>query len=125
DVDRMFAGVLSSLPPAPKHFTLNFELGSDELTTESRALVADVLQSVKDRPSPEVIVVGHTDTTGTAASNYDLGMRRAGIVRDLLVGAGLDAAAIQVTSHGEGDLLVATADNVAEPRNRRVEIDIQ
>src|SRR5262245_48727544 len=34
DVDRMFAGVLSSLPPAPKHFTLNFELGSDELTPE-------------------------------------------------------------------------------------------
>ena len=36
--------------------------------------------------------------------------------------AGLDASAVEVISHGESDLLVRTADEVAEPRNRRVEI---
>jgi outer membrane protein OmpA-like peptidoglycan-associated protein len=71
------------------------------------------------------MVVGHTDTVGTPASNYELGLRRATIVRDLLIGAGLDASTIEATSHGEGNLLVPTPDDTAEPRNRRVEIVVQ
>jgi outer membrane protein OmpA-like peptidoglycan-associated protein len=125
EVDRMFHDVLAGLPPASRHFTLYFQFASDELTAESRALTPEILQTARSRPNPDVIVVGHTDTMGTAPSNYELGLRRAAIVRNLLVAAGLDAAAIEVTSHGEGDPLVPTADETNESRNRRVEIDIQ
>jgi len=125
DVERLFHDVLAGLPPPPQHFTLYFEFGSDELTTESRALTRQILQVVKTRPNPDVIVVGHTDTTGSAASNDELGRKRATIVRNLLVAAGLDASAVDVTSHGEGDPLIQTPDETYEPRNRRVEIDIQ
>jgi len=38
DVERMFRDVLAALPPPPRHFTLYFEFGSDELTNESRAM---------------------------------------------------------------------------------------
>jgi outer membrane protein OmpA-like peptidoglycan-associated protein len=69
--------------------------------------------------------VGHTDTTGSATSNDELGRKRALIVRNLLVAAGLDASAVEATSHGESDPLVKTADDTYEPRNRRVEVDIQ
>jgi len=125
DADRTFQSVLAGLPPKPLHFSLYFELGSDELTSQSRTELADVLRTVRDRAAPFVMVVGHTDTVGAPASNYELGLRRAKIVRDLLVGAGLDASAIEATSHGEGNLLVPTPDDTAEPRNRRVEIVIQ
>jgi peptidoglycan-associated lipoprotein len=125
DVKRLFGDVLSALPPAPKHFTLYFRFESDELTDESRALVPDVLKAMKDRPVPEVFVVGHTDTTGTPASNYDLGMKRGSMVRTLLVDAGLDPSAVEVTSHGEAVLLVPTPDETYEARNRRVEITIR
>jgi outer membrane protein OmpA-like peptidoglycan-associated protein len=74
---------------------------------------------------PEVVVVGHTDTTGTPAGNFDLGMKRGITVRALLVQAGLDPSAVEVTSHGEAVLLVKTADETYEPRNRRVEITIR
>ena len=74
---------------------------------------------------PEVAVVGHTDTTGTAANNYVLGLKRAELVRMLLVEAGVKESAIDVTSHGKADLLVHTADDVLEPRNRRVEITVR
>jgi outer membrane protein OmpA-like peptidoglycan-associated protein len=74
---------------------------------------------------PDVVVVGHTDTMGTLAANAELGMRRATMVRNMLIDAGLDATTIEVTSHGEGDLLVRTPDETPEPRNRRVEISVK
>jgi outer membrane protein OmpA-like peptidoglycan-associated protein len=46
-------------------------------------------------------------------------------VRDLLVAEGIDPAMIQVTSHGEENPLVPTEDEVAEPRNRRVEVTVR
>ncbi|HXW05448.1 MAG TPA: OmpA family protein [Vicinamibacterales bacterium] len=125
DLKRQFAEVLAAMPPAPERFTLFFRFESDELTEESRALVPDVLAAMKGRPVPEVAVTGHTDTTGSTASNYDLGMKRANMVRSLLLDAGLDPGAIEVTSHGEAVLLVKTGDEMYEPRNRRVEITIR
>jgi outer membrane protein OmpA-like peptidoglycan-associated protein len=85
----------------------------------------EILNAVRERPFPDVTAIGHTDTTGTAAANYQLGLRRAEIVRGLLVAAGLDARAIEVASHGEADPLIPTAAQTNEPRNRRVEIQIQ
>ena len=43
----------------------------------------------------------------------------------LLVQAGLNPVALDVRSHGEGELLVPTADNVFEPKNRRVEVTVR
>jgi len=125
EVQRLFGGALSALPPAPQRFTLFFRFESEELTDTSRALVAQILEAVTRRPFPEVAVVGHTDTTGPAAINIELGLRRANAIRGLLVAAGIDAAVIDVSSHGEADLLVKTADEVLEPSNRRVEITVR
>jgi len=124
DVEAVFADVFSVLPPSPRHFTLYFRFESDELTEESRALVPKILQTVTDRPTADVVIVGHTDTTGAPANNFTLGYGRAIRVRDLLVEAGL-VTYVEVTSHGEAELLVQTADDVPEPRNRRVEITIR
>lgn len=125
DVKRIFGDALSALPPAPRRFTLYFRFESDELTDESRALVPEIRTTVKERLVPDVAVVGHTDTTGASEANVKLGLERAMTVRNLLVGAGLDASSIEVTSHGEADLLIQTADQTLEPRNRRVEIAVR
>jgi outer membrane protein OmpA-like peptidoglycan-associated protein len=47
------------------------------------------------------------------------------MIQNLLVNEGLDASLIEVTSLGESDPLVRTADEVLEPRNRRVEISVR
>jgi outer membrane protein OmpA-like peptidoglycan-associated protein len=125
DVTRLYGDVLSTLPAASQIFLLYFRFESEELTDESRALLPQILQAVKNRPYPDVAVVGHTDTTGTNTGNYELGLRRANAIRGRLVDAGIDTALIEVSSHGESDLLVKTADGVAEPRNRRVEITVR
>ena len=125
DVTRLFGDALSALPPTPRRFTLNFRFESDELTDESRALVPVILRTVKERSVPDVVVTGHTDTTGTPKANFALGLKRAMTVRNLLVEAGLNASTIEVTSHGEEDLRIRTADETPEPRNRRVEISVR
>ena len=125
DVKRLFGDALSALPPAPRAFTLFFRFESDELTDQSQALITAVLAAAKEHAVQDVIVIGHTDTMGTQQANYGLGLKRALMVRNLLVGAGLDGSSIEVTSVGELDLLVNTADETAEPRNRRVEVAVR
>ena len=125
DVQRLFGAALAAQPPAPAHFTLFFRFDSDELTEDSRQLVSAVVRSLKDYPAPQVTVVGHTDTAGAAAANVKLGLQRATVVRTTLIEAGLDGADIDVTSHGESTLLVLTADDVDEPKNRRVDVTVR
>jgi peptidoglycan-associated lipoprotein len=124
-VQQVFGDALSALPLAPRSFNLYFQFDSDELTDAARALLPEILQLVKDRPAPDVVAIGHTDTTGSAVSNVQLGLRRATRVRDLLVRAGLDAALIAVMSVGEADPLIPTPDETMEPRNRRVEVAVR
>jgi outer membrane protein OmpA-like peptidoglycan-associated protein len=125
DVRGIFGAALASMPDTPQRFTLNFEFESDQLTADAQAIVPQIINAVAQRASPDVVVVGHTDTMGTPAANFELGMKRAMTVRSLLVDAGLDPALIEVTSLGESDLLVHTPDETPEPRNRRVDITVR
>lgn len=125
DVKNIFGDALSALPPPPRQFTLYFRFESDELTDQSRALISQILAAVKGHAVQDVVVIGHTDTMGTQQANYDLGLKRAMTVRNLLVDAGLNGSTIDVTSVGELDLLVQTPDETPEPRNRRVDIAVR
>ena len=122
DVKQKFGETLASLPAAPIRFTVYFQFDSDALTDESRRLVPRILATVKERAARDVIVVGHTDRMGSTAENFELGLKRATTVRTLLMAAGLDSSIVDVTSLGESDPVVRTANGQAEPRNRRVEI---
>jgi outer membrane protein OmpA-like peptidoglycan-associated protein len=125
EVNRLFGEALAALPPAPKQFVLQFKFESDSLTDESNALIPAILAAVRALPVPEVVIIGHTDTMGDKKSNVALGLKRAMRVRNILVEAGLPEATVDVTSHGEADLLVKTRDNTPEPRNRRVGITVR
>ena len=125
DVTRLFGEALAALPPPPRHFVLYFQFESDTLTDASAALVPQILAAVKALAVPEVVIIGHTDTMGDRKSNLALGLKRAMAVRNILGTAGLPPELMDVTSHGEGDLLVKTHDNTPEPRNRRVEITVR
>ena len=125
EVTRLFGSALAALPPEPKHFTLYFKFESDVLTEESTQKVDEILTAVKRLAVPEVVVIGHTDTLGDRKANITLGQKRAISVKNVLVDAGISPNMIEVGSHGEADLLVKTRNNVAEPRNRRVEISVR
>ena len=125
EVGQVFGAALAARAPAPVQFLLYFELGGEDLTPESERSISDILDEIRRRPILDISIIGHTDTTGGAEFNMALGMRRAVLVRDILAAAGVDPALMELASHGEADLLVPSADEVPEPRNRRVEIMIR
>jgi outer membrane protein OmpA-like peptidoglycan-associated protein len=124
-IQQLYGDALAALPPAPRHFELYFQEGSNQLSPKSAHLVPVILAVVKTRSVPDVSVIGDTDTTGTVQDDIELGRTRAILVRDLLVAEGLDAGLITVASHGKADLLVHTPDNTPELRNRRVDVSVR
>ena len=125
EVDARFGAALSAQPKRAESFTLYFLEGQDELTAESKQAFETVLVEITKYPVPDVVVVGHTDTVGTDQVNDALARKRAETVKGLLVARGVAAANIEAVGRGKRELLVKTADGVAEPRNRRVEIVVR
>jgi outer membrane protein OmpA-like peptidoglycan-associated protein len=125
NIDVIFRSAIAARPILPHRFRLYFILGSDELTPESRFAYRAVFDDTKQRPVYEIEVIGFTDTVGNLPYNQALSLRRAAAVRDTLVGDGIDSRAISIAGRGKHDLLVPTADQIPEPRNRRVEITVR
>jgi len=124
-VREMFGSTLDALPGVATSFTLYFVEGKDELTPESQAQLESVFAELKRRPLPDIVVIGHTDTVGSLDFNDKLSRARADRMRELLIERGLPGERIQAAGRGKRELLVPTEDNVSEPRNRRVEINVR
>ena len=94
--------------------------GDDQCKPELATNVASKLVSEGVK-----VVIGHTDTVGSRESNDELSRQRAASVRAMLIEAGFPADKMEIAGRGERELLVPTANEVDEPRNRRVEINIR
>ena len=125
EVRQVFGEALAALPPRPVSFILYFLEGTDELTPESTQLIRQVFDEIARHPAPEVLVIGHTDRVGSVQANDRLSLRRAERMRDELVKLGVATDRVQLSGRGEREPLVPTADEVAEPKNRRVEVTIR
>jgi outer membrane protein OmpA-like peptidoglycan-associated protein len=124
-VQQIFGNALSAQPILPAHFVLYFEKDSHILTPDSQRQYQGVFADIKRRSVYEVEVIGHTDTLGNAPHNQQLSMSRAVMIRERLEHDGINPKSISVAGRGQLDLAVATGDQVAEPRNRRVEITVR
>src|SRR5205823_4632985 len=110
--------------PRPTRSTL-FPYTTLFRSDESKGELKKILAALKQRAVPDIMVVGHTDTVGEPERNDLLSARRAERVKGFLIEIGIPAGQIQTAGRGERELLVPTADNVDEPRNRRVEISVR
>lgn len=125
EVQARFGAALAARPLLPARFTLYFIEGKDELTDESQKLVDSVFAEVARRPLPDVVVIGHTDTVGSDAYNDVLSRQRAEVLRSALLARGIAADKVLAVGRGKREPVVATADGVAEARNRRVEVEVR
>ncbi len=124
-IKRIFGAALGAGPVPPISYILHFKTGSTDLTEESVSRLPEILSTIMERKSSDVSVIGHSDTVGAKQKNYELSLERARRVREILVSKGIDSQGVEVDSHGEDNLLVKTADEVSEPRNRRVEVTVR
>lgn len=126
EVQERFADALAALPPRASSYTVYFMQGSsDTLTPESVLEFDKVKADLAARSAGEVRVIGHTDRVGSEQSNDTFSIKRASAVRDLLVNAGVKPELIEIAGRGEREPLVPTEDEVAEAKNRRVEISVR
>ncbi len=125
EVQDRFGKVMSNQPPPPVHFILYFESGSVQLLPASVQLFPEIVAAIRQRAPTRISVVGHSDRLGDKAYNLVLSKRRAGAVKQQLMDRGVDGTFMDVSSHGEENPLVKTADNVANAENRRVEVIVR
>ena len=109
--------------PAPaRSYLVFFDWDSAVLTERARQIVAEAAQNAARVQVTRIEVAGHADRTGTPGYNLALSRRRAEVVAAELVRHGVAKQAITVQAFGDSKPLVATAEGVREPQNRRVEI---
>lgn len=125
EVQKRYKGLSATLPTRVKSFLVYFEPGGDRLTTESETRLTDILNELMKLPAPELMVIGHTDTVGSASANDKVSAQRAESIRARLIDKGVAAGQVVAIGRGKRDPLVATGDGVDEPRNRRVEIRLK
>jgi outer membrane protein OmpA-like peptidoglycan-associated protein len=122
EVQAKFGAALAAQPMRPTRFTLYFVEGTDEFTAESKQIVDSVFSEISRHPVPDVLVIGHTDAVGNTQDNDALSRQRADTVRAALIDRGIAPENVVAIGRGKRELIVPTADGVAEPRNRRVDI---
>jgi peptidoglycan-associated lipoprotein len=96
-----------------------FAFDSSVLTAESQATLDRQSQWLKQHPSVNVVVEGHTDERGTREYNLGLGERRATATRNYLIGTGINGARISTISFGKERPAVMGHDESAWSQNRR------
>ncbi len=124
-VQALFGPALGAQPQAAVRFRLYFEAGSTNLTAESAGEIEQILRTAAARAPADISVVGHSDTVGPRNFNALLALARATEIGQLLVDKGIGRDQVEISSHGEDNLFIPTADEVSEPRNRRVEVRVR
>jgi outer membrane protein OmpA-like peptidoglycan-associated protein len=104
-------------------YGIYFDTDKAVIKPESEPALAEMAKLLKDNPSLNVFIVGHTDSTGTFEHNLTLSMDRASAVVNALV-SGHGIAAARLKPYGVASL-APVASNVTEDgkaKNRRVEL---
>ena len=101
-----------------------FAFDSADLTDEGKIAIEEYRKELRPEISEAYagIIIGHTDSTGSAEYNQGLSMRRAQAVSDYLVSTGVNADILREVGRGEEDPIASNDTAEGRTQNRRVEI---
>ena len=105
---------------------LRFGSGSAKLGDEAIALLDKVHDAINTFPRSELLVEGHTDTSGSADTNLRLSQQRAEAVAEFLINSrGVQAFRIKSTGYGDSRPVANNSSAEGRAMNRRIDIVIQ
>lgn len=100
----------------------NFELGKTYLKSNAAGAINELADFLNAYPQRNVLIEGHTDSTGSESINQKISLQRAMAVRKALEARGVDAARMQAMGLGEQFPRVSNKTEAGRAYNRRVEI---
>ena len=101
---------------------ISFDTGSAAIKPQLRAVLDPFANSLRDDPSARLVIVGHTDNTGSNAINNPLSVERANSVRDYLTTRGMAGARVETAGRGDREPVAENTTEGGRAKNRRVEI---
>ncbi|MDH5857413.1 hypothetical protein E8K88_04840 [Lampropedia aestuarii] len=101
---------------------ISFDTGRSDIKSQFAPLLDQFANSLRNNPNTDVVIVGHTDNTGTDAINNPLSVNRAASTRQYLASRGVNASRIQIDGRGSYQPVASNATADGRARNRRVEI---
>jgi outer membrane protein OmpA-like peptidoglycan-associated protein len=133
-MDRQAAALKKSLPDAEvvrdgdKVYValpsgVLFDVGKDALKPSAKDSLAKAAATLKTSET-NIIVQGHTDSTGSDSINQPLSERRAGHVRDFLVSNGVPSSKLSSVGYGSSRPAVPNDSDANRALNRRVQLEI-
>ena len=100
-----------------------FDTGSDRIRPESTPTLKEIGTMLKEHADLKLVIEGHTDNVGAAATNQELSEKRAEAVRQYLIGTyGVDASRLQARGFGASKPTTGNDTPEGRQQNRRVEL---
>jgi outer membrane protein OmpA-like peptidoglycan-associated protein len=103
---------------------LLYDFDSDAIKPTAAQNLKTLAASLGKYPNTDVLIVGHTDATGSDSYNMGLSERRARSAQNYLVGEGVAATRLRAAGRGETEPIASNDTDAGMAQNRRVEVAI-
>jgi outer membrane protein OmpA-like peptidoglycan-associated protein len=103
---------------------LLYDFDSDAIKPTAAQNLRTLAQSLGKYPNTDVLIVGHTDATGSDSYNMSLSERRARAAENFLVGEGVTPTRLRAAGRGETEPIAPNETEAGQAQNRRVEVAI-
>jgi outer membrane protein OmpA-like peptidoglycan-associated protein len=100
-----------------------FDLGKDALKPAAKESLAKAAVTLRDSQT-NIIIQGHTDSSGSDAINQPLSERRANRVREFLISQGVPSTKLTAVGYGSSHPAVPNDTEANRALNRRVQLEI-
>lgn len=101
-----------------------FDYNSSALRPAARDNLTNLARSLREYPNSDVLIVGHTDATGSDSYNQRLSEQRAQAAAEYLVAQGVSRSRIRSVGRGESEPVASNETDYGRQQNRRVEVAI-
>lgn len=120
------AGAEVNVDGCPKTVALaiNFENNSAEIQAISNAKLDKYAEFLKTYANYSALIVGYTDSRGSASYNQKLSEKRAQAVVDALISRGVNPAQLKAKGMGEANPVADNATAEGRAQNRRIEAEL-
>ena len=120
-----YGDILAKEPLIPDHFRFYFKPGKAELQAEAQEVLIKSKARIEERKSCDLSVIGRYYRVENDDFNYLLFIVRATNVAKALVDMGISPEMYGYSILWRSYPVIPTLDEVDEPRNRRVEIEVR